>query len=88
VLGRREMPGAEWFPRAELSYAAHVFRGHDEADVAIVHASELQPQAELTWGELRSLAAAAAGLRRLGVGHQTYPDRPADPRGVLAAPRT
>ena len=27
VLGRREMPGAEWFPGAELSYAEHVFRG-------------------------------------------------------------
>src|SRR4028118_495153 len=26
VLGRREMPGAEWFPGAELNYAEHAFR--------------------------------------------------------------
>jgi acetoacetyl-CoA synthetase len=69
VLGRREMPGAEWFPGAELSYVAHVFRGRRDAEVAIVHASELRPLAELSWGELRTLTGAlAAGLRGLGVG--------------------
>ena len=25
VLGRREMPGAEWFPGARLNYAEHMF---------------------------------------------------------------
>jgi acetoacetyl-CoA synthetase len=69
VLGRREMPGAEWFPGSQLSYAQHIFRGRDDAGTAIVHASELRPQAELTWGELRAQTAAVArGLRALGVG--------------------
>ena len=69
VLGERQMPGAEWFPGAELSYAAHVFRGRRDEDVAIVHASELREQRELRWGELRELTAAiAGGLRSLGVG--------------------
>ena len=27
VLGRREMPGAQWFPGARLSFAEQVFRG-------------------------------------------------------------
>src|SRR5260221_10343719 len=27
VLGRRGMPGAEWFPGARLNYAKHIFRG-------------------------------------------------------------
>ena len=27
VLGRREMPGAQWFPGSRLSYAEHIFRG-------------------------------------------------------------
>ena len=27
VLGSREMPGAEWFPGATVSYARHIFRG-------------------------------------------------------------
>ena len=69
VLGARSMPGAEWFPGAELSYAEHVFRGRHEHTVAIVHASELRAPSELCWGELRGLCAGiAAGLRELGVG--------------------
>ncbi|HXH96710.1 MAG TPA: acetoacetate--CoA ligase [Gaiellaceae bacterium] len=69
VLSSRAMPGAHWFPGAELSYAEHVFRGRDDAATAIVHASELRPQAELTWGELRAQTASLqTGLRRLGVG--------------------
>jgi acetoacetyl-CoA synthetase len=69
VLGSREMPGAEWFPGARLSYAEHVFRDRDDAAVAIRHASELRELSELTWGELRSLTARiAGGLRSLGVG--------------------
>jgi acetoacetyl-CoA synthetase len=68
VLGRREMPGAEWFPGAQLNYAEHLLRGKDPDAVAIVHASELREQAELTWGELRAeTARIAAGLRALGV---------------------
>jgi acetoacetyl-CoA synthetase len=69
VLGSREMPGAEWFPGARLSYAEHVFRGRDSDEVAIRHASELRGLAELRWGELESLTARiAGGLRELGVG--------------------
>jgi acetoacetyl-CoA synthetase len=68
VFGRREMPGTEWFPGARVSYARHVFRGHDDADVAIRHASELRELGEWTWGDLRAQTAAlAAGLRSLGV---------------------
>ena len=37
--------------------------------MAIVHASELRPLAELSWGELRELTGRiAAGLRAAGVG--------------------
>jgi acetoacetyl-CoA synthetase len=69
VLGRREMPGAEWFLGAELNYAEHLFRGARAGETAIVHASESQPLAELTWDELADqVARCAAGLRRLGVG--------------------
>jgi acetoacetyl-CoA synthetase len=69
VLGRREMPGTEWFPGARLSYARHIFRGRDDSEVAIRHASELRELGEWTWGDLRSQTAElAAGLRSLGVG--------------------
>jgi acetoacetyl-CoA synthetase len=68
VLTTHEMPGAEWFPGARLSYAEHVFRGHDDKDVAIRHASELRPLGEWTWGELRDRAGAVATtLREAGV---------------------
>ena len=68
VLGRREMPGAEWFPGAELNYAEHLFRGARPGETAIVHASESEPLGELTWDELADqVARCAAGLRRLGV---------------------
>ncbi len=69
VLGSRAMPGAEWFTGAELNYAEHVFIGKDDAETAILHASELRDLSELSWGELRAqVAAVAAGLRGLGVG--------------------
>jgi acetoacetyl-CoA synthetase len=68
VLGRREMPGSEWFPGATVSFAEHVFRGRDDGEVAIQHASELRELGEWTWGELRAhTAQIAAGLRALGV---------------------
>jgi acetoacetyl-CoA synthetase len=69
VLASRQMPGARWFPNASLNYAEHVFGDKDDAEVAILHASELRPLAELRWGELRErVAAVAGGLRALGVG--------------------
>jgi acetoacetyl-CoA synthetase len=68
VLGSREMPGAEWFPGAQLNYAEHIFRNRKEPDLAIQHASELRELDQLTWGELRDLTARiATGLRFLGV---------------------
>jgi acetoacetyl-CoA synthetase len=69
VLGSRAMPGAEWFPGARLNFAEHVLRPRGDGDVAIRHASELRPLAEMTQGELRAeVARIAGGLRALGVG--------------------
>ena len=75
VLGSREMPGAGWFQGAELNYAENMLgrRGsgddRDASRVAVVHCSELRELDELTWGELATkVAAAAGGLRALGVG--------------------
>ena len=69
VLGDRSMPGAQWFPGTHLNFAEHVFRGKADDAVAIVHASELRDQQEMSWAELRALTGrVAAGLRALGVG--------------------
>ena len=69
VLGSRTMPGATWFPGSRLNFAEHCLRPHDPGVVAIRHASELRPLAEMTRGELRDeVTRLAGGLRALGVG--------------------
>ena len=69
VLGSRAMPGAEWFPGARLNFAEHILRHTGDDEVAIRHASELRPLAELTRGQLREeVTRIAGGLRALGVG--------------------
>ncbi len=70
VLGRREMPGAEWFPGARVNYAEHIFRDKDPAALALQHASELRVErGEWSWSQLREhTAQIAAGLQHLGVG--------------------
>ena len=69
VLGSHEMPGTAWFGGAELNYAENLLAGHDPAETAVLHSSELRELAELSWGELNaSVAQAAEGLRALGVG--------------------
>jgi acetoacetyl-CoA synthetase len=68
VLGRREMPGAEWFPGARVNYAENVFAAAPGDGPAIVARSETRPDVEMSWPELRAqVARAAAGLRALGV---------------------
>jgi acetoacetyl-CoA synthetase len=87
VLASREMPGAEWFPGTSLNYAEHVFAGKDDAETAILHASELRELGELSWGELRSqVAAVAAGLRGLGVepGDRVVAYMPNIPEAIVA----
>ena len=69
VLASTAMPGANWFEGAQLNYAENMLtRERDPQSTAVLHASELRPLAELSWGELsEQVAAAAGGLRSLGV---------------------
>ena len=87
ALASREMPGARWFPNTSLNYAEHVFAGKDDAETAILHASELRELSELSWGELRGqVAAVAAGLRELGVerGDRVVAYLPNIPEAIVA----
>ncbi|MEX2106864.1 MAG: acetoacetate--CoA ligase [Solirubrobacterales bacterium] len=87
VLASREMPGARWFPDTSLNYAEHVFAGKDDAEVAILHSSELRQLGELSWGELRQqVAAVAAGLRAMGVerGDRVVAYLPNIPEAIVA----
>src|SRR6185437_7872296 len=66
VLGRREMPGAEWFPGATLNYAEHLLPASGET--AVVARSRTREPRELSFDDLRDqVARARAGLQRLGV---------------------
>jgi acetoacetyl-CoA synthetase len=68
VLVERKMPGAVWFPGAELNYAEHVFRNASPDHPALLYSSERQPVTALSWEELRQkVAAVAQALRVMGV---------------------
>ena len=68
ALGRRAMPGAEWFPGARLSYVENLFRQADPARPALVVAAEREAPRAVSWADLeREVAAAAAALAALGV---------------------
>ena len=73
---RVRCPARSWFEGAELNYAENMLQPNraltsdrSSEAVAVLHASELRELEELTWGELSAqVAAAAGGLRALGVG--------------------
>ncbi len=68
ALGRRTMPGAQWFPNARLNFAEHVFRNATPDQPAVIARSEDAPLQRISWAELeRSTAALAATLRGWGV---------------------
>ena len=54
VLGKRSMPGAEWFPGARLNYARHVLRGERSGGDALLFINETQPLTALSWQSLAS----------------------------------
>ena len=69
VLGRREMPGAQWFPGARLNYAENVMRMERPGEVALYYHSETAPVTAMYWDELGpAVRTLATRLRDLGVG--------------------
>ncbi len=93
------MPGARWFPGAQVNYARQVLRHADAAHTAghpaIVWADEALLQAgrtgEIGWPELRDqVGALAAAMKRLGVAQgdrvvALLPNRPETAIAFLAA---
>ncbi len=69
ILADDRMPGAVWFEGATLNYAEAIFARASEDRPALLARSERRPVLEVSWAELHTaVAAAAAGLRRLGIG--------------------
>ena len=52
VLGKKTMPGAEWFPGASLNYAENVLHRERPGEVALYYHSETTPVTALYWDEL------------------------------------
>ncbi|WP_219215861.1 acetoacetate--CoA ligase [Variovorax boronicumulans] len=72
VLAEHRMPGAVWFPGAQVNYAREVLRHVDAAHAAgmpaIVSDDERGQVREMSWPELRrQVASTALSLRALGV---------------------
>ena len=87
VLGRRAMPGADWFPGARLNYAQHVLRREVPGEPALLYASESAPPAVMDWAELAgSVRVLGTRLRELGVrpGDRVAAYLPNIPQAVIA----
>ena len=70
ALADDQMPGATWFPGAQLNWAEHCLRlaGRADDDVVIVARSQTRERRTMTAAELRDeVARVRAGLLRLGV---------------------
>jgi acetoacetyl-CoA synthetase len=87
VLGRRAMPGAEWFPGARLNYAQHALRRERPGEPALFHVSETTPAAALDWADLAGqVRILGTRLRELGVrpGDRVASYMPNIPQTVIA----
>jgi acetoacetyl-CoA synthetase len=86
ALAERRMPGARWFPDATLNHAELSLRRHDDHP-ALLFGNEAGELGTIGYAELgRRVAAAAAGLRRLGVekGDRVVAYLPNVPETVIA----
>ena len=68
VLGRRTMPGADWFPGARLNYAEHILGRACPGRDALLFAGETVPLQALSWDDLATqVRILATHLRAQGV---------------------
>ena len=95
VLAEEAMPGARWFPGAQVNYARQVFRHADAAHAAghpaIVFQNEAMQErgalSEISWPELRrQVASLGAELKRMGVqpGDRVCAFMPNIPEAIVA----
>jgi acetoacetyl-CoA synthetase len=87
VLGRRTMPGAEWFPGTLLNYAEHALRNERAGADALLYLSERRGLTALSWADLGAqVRKLAVRLRSLGVGpgDRVVAYLPNSPEAVIA----
>ena len=87
VLGKRTMPGAEWFPGAVLNYAENLMSKAVAGQTALIHFNERDAAVEMSWDELGSqVRRLATALRNLGVepGDRVVGCLPNTPHAVIS----
>ncbi len=87
VLTSHKMPGASWFPGAQLNYAEHVFRHATTQRPALLFRSERHPSIAISWHELsQQVGSVANALRQRGVrvGDRVVAYMPNIPQTVVA----
>src|SRR5258708_13782481 len=87
VLGRRSMPGAEWFPGARLNYAEHALRHERAGADALMFLSERRTLSTLSWTNLGTqVRKLATQLRKMGLvrGDRVGAYWPNSPEAVIA----
>ena len=87
VLGKRTMPGAEWFPGSRLNWAQHIMSKEKPGKTALLYCSETLPLTEMGWTELAGdVRKLATQLRALGIkpGDRVAAYLPNTPEAVTA----
>ena len=87
VLGRRSMPGADWFPGARLNYAEHALRHERAGADALMFLSERRTLSALSWTDLGTqVRKLATQLRKMGLapGDRVVAYLPNSPESVIA----
>ncbi|MFN0306079.1 MAG: acetoacetate--CoA ligase [Burkholderiales bacterium] len=87
ILGKRTMPGAEWFAGATLNYVDQVFRHRTSERPAIIAGNEAGDLTRLAWADLESkVANLAHALRGMGIqrGDRVVAFMPNIPETIIA----
>ncbi|MCX7172152.1 MAG: acetoacetate--CoA ligase [Proteobacteria bacterium] len=87
VLGKRTMPGAEWFPGARLNYAEHVLRNQRPGANAVMFLNEVTPLTGVAWEDFAvQVRVLATHLRQMGVkpGDRVVAYLPNIPQAMIA----
>jgi acetoacetyl-CoA synthetase len=87
VLENPVMPGARWFPGAQLNFAEQLLRQARPGEVALHHLSEINPLQHMSWDELaRQVRCLATWLREVGVeqGDRVVSYLPNTPQAAVA----
>lgn len=68
-LESEDMPGANWFPGAQLNFAEHIMRNEQPGRTALLFVGETTPLTEMSWDDFGGqVRVVATRLRELGVG--------------------